>query len=127
MEQSRAELIKLMQEYVFPLAHDGKKGIHIQCENQFFHEVRQLCNFRLAMEDRGRVGMSDKDGVQATADWLNGKLGFHLQFAFSALIFSKDGLILSEQRLKQWGQEQLLTGCSKNFHLLSFSLIKGRY
>ncbi len=96
-----------MQVYVFPLAHDGRKGIHIQCENQFFHEVRQLCNFRLAMEDRGRVGMNEKDGVHATADWLSGKLGFHLQFAFSAPIFSKDGRIISEQRLKQWGQEQL--------------------
>lgn len=110
-----AELIKLMQDYVFPLAHDGEKGIHIQCENQFFHEVRQLCNFRLAMEDRGQVGMSENDGVQATADWLNGKLGFHLQFAFSAPITSKDGRLLSEQRLKQWGQEQLLTGCSEKF------------
>ena len=61
-----AELIKLMQVYVFPLAHDGRKRIHIQCENQFFHEVRQLCNFRLAMEDRGRVGINEKDGVHAT-------------------------------------------------------------
>lgn len=77
-----------------------RKEIHIQYENQFFHEVRQLCNFRLAMEDRGRVGMSEKDGIHATADWLNGKLGFHLQFAFSAPITSKDGRLLSEQRLK---------------------------
>lgn len=116
----RSEIFALFRMYVFPMARDEHRGIVVSANFDFGEATLMLNRLCLQLEDANQIGVSYRDGVRAKCHLLDGKWGFHIQFALAPPIAllalpSKSNahahrLTASAERFREWGWRMLRTG-----------------
>jgi len=114
------EFLFLFQVYVFPMAHNGHRGVIVDDTSDFGRARDQLHWLRLELEDADLIGYTTKAENEAMANLLHGKWGFHIQFALAAPIgllscaseknADDQNMIATAERFRAWGWEMINTG-----------------
>jgi hypothetical protein len=118
------ELFDVYSNRIFSLVRH--KGLRFRFEDFDFVEAVSLLHvLLLTLEDNNQIGLRWDDSVRAMCKLLNGDYGFDIKFALDAPIGPDEALTTANakdyrefkrlKRLRQWGQENIMSGGSERF------------